>query len=128
MSGVVCESCGAPLTLPRDLTALDAPCAYCHAQTPLPVHLVELRLREHAQLAARQRADPPELAPHEQLTRQARVDGAPAKGGSAALWIVLLPTLFSLLVSGIVVACVVAAASQSVHHTATPSSHPPRRR
>jgi hypothetical protein len=111
MSGLSCSGCGAPLTLPTDLAALDAPCGYCTVRTPLPPDVVKLRLEEHAQLAENKR----------QEEVQARVGASVDKARSFTMWIVVLSVVAPLVLAGVITAMVSSATSNALRHLPVPS-------
>ena len=115
MSELSCSGCGAPLALPPDLTAIEAPCGYCPTRTPLPVDIVEIRLREHAQLAEQE----------QQATAQAQIGATAKRTTSFVMWIVILSVVAPLLITGVVLAFVFSATSRALHHLPT---HAPRHR
>lgn len=92
MASITCAHCGAPVTLPADLTALDAPCEFCKARTALPAEMVKLRLKEQEQLASQHRA----------AQSQAEVSATVRRSSSMALWITLISVALPLIITGAV--------------------------
>ena len=107
MASITCVHCGAPVSLPADLTALDAPCEFCKARTALPAEMVKLRLSEQEQLASQQRA----------ARSQAEVSASARRSSSVAMWITLVSVALPLIITAAVLVNVFSRVSHTAPHT-----------
>jgi hypothetical protein len=103
---LACSSCSAPLTLPPDLTALEATCAYCGTRTALPADVAQLRLQEQSQLVEQR----------QQAAMQAEFGAVAARTRSFALWIVILSVVVPLILTIAGFVAVWAISSHAVQH------------
>src|SRR5580700_8631210 len=93
MTSLACARCGAPVSLPADLTAQDVECGFCKTRTPLPMDLLGVRLGEHrASLARSQQAAA-------QAAVQAQGAATTRKVTSFVMWIVIVSLAVPLLIT-----------------------------
>jgi hypothetical protein len=87
-----CSRCNAPLQIPADLSALDAPCNYCGARTPIPADLAQIRMQQHAQFAAMQ----------QQAAIQAQIGAATQNTMSFVKWVIIVSVAAPLVITAVV--------------------------